>query len=490
MRLLPGQPKDIANESISSYNLMRAAVVDPDMITTVYRLFPEEAPLTDFLEIKGLKAKGLYEGLANGQYKVTKSNVVMYPIANTNKRKMRFVGVFSNGACYASDAYPTTPGKDQTEFYVYLDSNWAIPKETLELADNRTLLYIIDDQVPEEYNGSFKYRVKVVTKIKATYCDPILLQEGMECTPVMTMYEHDFSETAGEKYTFDGWGRSYMTLQRFKHSWSGTAAAMKEGMKWTIHNGEKSFLSHADYLMMKRAAEYHEYAMVFGQGTVDEDGNILMKDTKGREVMAGDGIMYQGEGAFEYPVSVWNMNFIEGIMSDIDLRRGKDGLIEAVVMGGKQAISNFSRVLREAGFTTMNNNVEGSGASKGVNNSYEYYEIDGVRLKFIRYRYFDTMQRPSIDLPDGTRRSSHDAIIVPLGVDDNGNNGIEMMTLRGVKSGTVKGIDAGGDIASSIDGSHKHLLFQSGVICRNKVSRIFKPVPTNANPVYYVPAQS
>lgn len=490
MRLLPGQPKDIAGESISSYSLMRAAVVDPDMLTTVWRLYPDEAPLTDFLEIKGLKAKGLYEGLQNGNYKVTKSNIVQYPIANSHKRKQHFVAVYDNGACYRSDAYPTEPGKDQTIFYIYLDSNWALPKEAIELADNKTLLYIVDDQVPEEYNGAFEYKVKLVTKDRTKFCDPALLQESMECAPVMTMYEHDFSETAGEKYSFDGWGTSYMTLQRFKHSWSGTAAAMKEGMKWTIHNGQKTFLSHAEYLMMKRAAAYHEYAMIFGQGTVGEDGTVLMKDTKGREVMSGDGIMYQGDGAYEYPVSVWNMKFIEGIMSDIDLRRGKDGLIEAVVMGGRQAINNFSRVLREEGFVTQNNNIEGSGSGKGVNNTYEYYEISGVRLKFIHYRYFDSVDRPSMDLPDGTRRSSHDAIIVPIGQDDNGNNGIEMLTLRGVKMGTVKGLDAGGDIASSIDGSHKHLLFQSGVICRNKVSRIFKPIPTNSNLTYYVPSQS
>lgn len=490
MRLLPGQPKDIVQESISSYNLMSHAVVEPDMIPTVYRLFPEEAALTRFLDIKGLKTKGLFEGLQNNQYKVVKSNVVHFAIANTDKRKQRFVAVFDNGACYKSDSYPTEPGKDQSEFYIFLDSNWAGPKEVLELADNQTKLYIHDDQVPQEYNGSFMYRVKLVTKIRGNYCDPRLLQEGMECSPVQTMYEHDFSETGVEKYTFDGWGKAYMTLQRLKHSWSGTAAAMKEGMKWTIHNGQKSFLTNADYLMMKRAAAYHEYAMIFGEGTVNEDGEVLMKDTKGREIMAGDGILHQGDGAFEYPVNQWTMGILDSIMRDMDLRVGKDGTLEATVLGGRAAISGIGKALRDAGFRTQNMNIEGTGASKGIVDTLAYYELDGVRLYFNHSRFFDAQSRPSMDLPDGTKRSSHDAIFVPLGFDEHGNNGIELVALRGVKKGTVKGIDAGGDMASSIDGSHTHLLFQSGVICRHKISRAFKPMVYSRTPVYYVPSGS
>ena len=492
MRLLPGQPKDIANESISSYNLMTHAVVDPDIFTTVFRLFPEEASLSSLFDELGLKTSGLFEKMNNGSYRVVKSNVIQYPIANTKRRKQRFVAVFSNGACYKSDAYPTTPGKDQTVFYIYLDTNWAGPKEVIELADNNTLVYVVDDAVPQEYNGSFCYAVKLVTGTNTDYVNVDLLQEGMECTPTMTMYEHDFSETGVEKYTFDGWGTCYLTLQRLKYSWSGTAAAMKEGMKWTVHNGQVSFLSNADYLMMKRAAEYHNYAMLFGKRTVNVDGEVIMKDLKGREVMAGDGIVNSGDGAYEYPIpySGYTMKFFDSIMDDIDVRSGKDGLLKVAVACGNAAMREIQNMLIQQGYVTQNNNVEGTGAEKGVNNSYSFIEYNGVRFIFKKQRFFDAEYRPSVDLGDGTRRSSHDAIFIPLGVDDNGNNGIEMVALRGLKKGTVKGIDAGGDIASSVDGSHTHILFQAGVICRNKIARAFKPMPVNDNPIYYDPQQN
>lgn len=470
MRYLPGQPKDISNESINSYSLMSHAVADPDIIPSVFTLWEEElTPVTSFLNLKGMKSKGLFDNLRGNNYRVVKSNVVQYPIENSKHRKSRIVR-------FVSDAYPTQPGNFLTPFSVVLDNNWPGPKEVLELADNQTKLWIYDDQIPQEVTDGFLYNVKLVTKIRESFVNPALLDGGMECAAVQTMYEHDQSETGVEKYTFDGWASSYMTLQRLKYSWSGTAAAMGESKKWTIHNGEVTFLTHAENIMMKRAAEYHEYAIIFGEGTVAADGEILMKDSKGREVMAGDGVMNLGDGAYEYPYNAWTMDFLESIMEDMDIRAGRDGKLEVMFVGGQKAINGFSRLMISSGFTTMNNNVEGSGADKGVNNTYGYYEFGGVRIVPKRYRWFDSEGRPTMYLPDGTKRSSWDGIFVPVGLDSNGNNQIELIQLRPMKTGTVSGIDKGGEMATSVDGSHKHVLFQTGVISRAKVARIFRPI--------------
>jgi hypothetical protein len=47
-----------------------------------------------------------------------------------------------------------------------------------------------------------------------------------------------------------------------------------------------------------------------------------------------------------------------------------------------------------------------------------------------------------------------------------------------MKMGSVSGIDKGGEgMSNSVDGSHHHILFQSGVILRNQdgVAMIYRP---------------
>lgn len=480
MRLLPGQPQELAGKSIDSFSLIKHAINNPDVLPRVWELFKEEeSPLSAILSVKGLKTKGLFDNMSGQNYRVVKSNHVQYPIKSTDKRKAMFVANGS-GVTFLSDAYPTKPGYKQTPFYFWLNSNWVRPKELIELADNVTLLYVYTEEEPIEDSYGWRYEGKIWTKEREDFIDPTLLAEGMECAPVMAPYEQDFSETGSEKYTFDGWGDAYMTLQRVKFSYSGTAAAMGASRDWYAFQNAKgqtvsTYIDYADKMMMKRAAEYHEYSIIFGQGTVTVDGEVLMKDKRGREIMAGDGILYQGDGAYEYPINGdWTLKFLEGIMTDVDIRAGKDGLQEVVFLAGRQSISSFGRMMREAGFVTQNHNVEGTGSEKGVNNTYSYYEVDGVRIIPKRYRYLDSIQRPSMWLPDGTRRSSWDGIFVPLGQTSGGDTGIELVQLRPMKKGSVDGINVGGSMATSVDGSSVHVLIQSGVISRNKISRIFR----------------
>jgi hypothetical protein len=484
LRLLPGQPADVAGESISSYSLIKAAVNNPDVLPTVWRLFPEEAPLSQLLAAKGLFTKNLRDNMSETQnkygYRVVKSNHVMYPVANTDQRKCTLVDNGS-GVAFKSDAYSTKPGLNQTPFYIYLDSNWARPKEVIQLADLTTLIYVYDENEPVETTSGWRYECKMVTKNNDSYVDTALLQIGSECAPQMTMYEHDFSETGHEKYTFDGWGHAYMTLQRVKMSYSGTAAAMGNSKEWYAFRNSKGdevtgYIDYAEKEMMKRIIRYQEFAKIFGRGTVTEEGVTILKDKRGREILAGDGILHQGDGAYEYPMNgPWTFKRLEHVMRDLDIRTGKDGLLEVVMGAGYESRASFGRMMREAGLVTQNNNIVGDGAAKGVIQDYSFYELDGVRIIPKRIRFFDSQATPSIYLSDGTKRSSWDAVFVPLGQDEKGQNGIELIQLRPMKTGSVHGINVGGDgMASSVDGSSKHVLIQDGVISRVKIARSFR----------------
>lgn len=480
MRILPGQPQEFANQTPTSHELVKFAVSEPEILPYIATLWRgEDTPFSSLLADRGLTSKGLFTGMNNKNYRVVGSNQVMYRIQHSDRRKLRMK---DNGSgTFVCDAYANEPGKYQSVVSIYLDGNWFSPKDVLELKDNRTLVYIADDILPQEVAGGvWEYKVKLVTDEREAYIDPELLTENSELGFVMTMFEHDLSETAYEKYTFDGWGKAYMTLQRMKYSISGTAAAMKGGTLWTEHNGQKTWLSEAQAQMFKRWAQANEYAMIWGKGTVTADGDVLMKDLKGREIMAGDGILNQGDGALKFPYNKWTKGFLHSIMKNMQIRAGSNGLTELVFIGGQESTWAFNdMLLNEFKQNPVSINV-GGGSEKGVNATYKYYEINGVRVIPMHYKWFDSPDRPQWIREDGTNNNSWGGIFVSLGNAQSGEKGVELMTLRDrqFKMGTVSGIDKGGDMmANSVDGSHHHILAQTGILLRNQdgVAEIYRP---------------
>jgi hypothetical protein len=72
-----------------------------------------------------------------------------------------------------------------------------------------------------------------------------------------------------------GFGDAHLTLQRFKYSYSGTAAAMDKNKKVTgrwVQAGDynqKSFISQAQDDMMKMISKYADFQIMEGKSTVD-----------------------------------------------------------------------------------------------------------------------------------------------------------------------------------------------------------------------------
>lgn len=475
MRLLRGMPQDINGDSISSYSLINAAINDPDKLPIVYQAFPGEARISSYLGLKGYYTKGLRDNTTQGNYRVVKSNHVQYAVKMDKNRTVRFV-LGPTGTTYVAQDMLKI-GIGGIGFKIYVDSNYARPNEVIYLGDAaKTQLFVYDEREPEEVDGGFCYNVKLVGNNHSAWVDPSLLQEGDEAGVGMNMYEHDFSETGSERYAFDTYADAYMTVQRVKMSWSGTAAAMGNSATWYEHNGGVTFLTKAEQDMFARIAEMHEFQIVHGKGTVSIDGKVMLKDRRGRDILAGDGILNQGYGAFEYPLNKQvTLGYLENIMRDLDISVDHDGVMEVIAPMGKAFYSSFASLMRKEGFLTQNNNVVGDGAAKGVINSYSYYEIDGVRLIPKAHSSFSKM--PSKMLADGTKLTEWEAFFVPTGKTEYGENKIELVQLRPMKVGTVSGIDKGGDgMATSVDGSEKHILIQSGVICRTKVIRGFRSI--------------
>jgi hypothetical protein len=201
-----------------------------------------------------------------------------------------------------------------------------------------------------------------------------------------------------------------------------------------------------------------------------------LTDETNQEIVAGDGILYSGDGPIEYPQSKgWTPRFVESFWQDIApyCKPDEYGNTEFAMLMPEKSFMNFSLAAAEMG-VTADSNIEGVGDDKIINNTYKGVSLGGIRGIAIKY---DRMgQRPGITLKDGRRTNDYECIVVPLGRTASGQRGIELLQLRPAVNGRVAGIDSGGNFsASSVDGTSEHLLLQNGIINMNQVFKIYLP---------------
>ncbi len=481
MRLLPGGLKTVANESITSRMLLDYGVKNPDFIPTIFRIPQLDSPLISLLDIKGLKTNGLNYGsnFLNSNYRTVGSNHIQYKIESTDIRKEHFKAG-PDGYTFLDEQTPTTPGIGKHPFWGWLDSNYIGYKDIIQLADGRTQLYVISDGGEEESNGSFKYKFLVQDNLDTSYVDPDIMSDGYEVMLAMTQHEQDFSFTGNERYTFGGFGDTYLSLQRIKYSYSGTAKAMDKNGKSSVyavtHGGQTTFLEYAEFEMLKMAARFTEFQILEGKTTVNFDSKkVMIHDDQGREIMGGSGVMYSNYGPVEMPMNNgWNQRFLESFFADIDssITRGSDGNREIALLMAPRASLSFQQMMTKNRLT-LNQNIVGDGKDKGVIDTYKYYEMDGIRV--IAQRYDKFSNRPGIPLVDGSKTNEWDCVGIPIGLTAGGRNAVELVQLRPTVKGTVAGIDAGGNIANSIDGSSTHMLWQLGVISQVQPILLYRP---------------
>lgn len=472
MQILKTQPLDISNETIMSYHFKNYAISNPEVLPQVARLFGnKESVLTSLLAAKGLTSGDLYSSAAKQHYKVVGNRKVVWQLEGENER----VGTIVSASC---DMYSSEMGKNQSIISLVIDTNWFSPREVLMLADGSTLVYNVDEFVPEEVPGGWLYHVKVQTNDNGTYVDAGLLAEGMQISAIFNLYE-EMSETAYEKYTFHHKSSTNLSIMRMKWSVSGTAEAINPGKVWIEHNGAVSWMTHAQYTMLSRWARYRENHTLFSKSTVTANDEIILKTEGGFDIMAGDGILNQGDGAFRIPTNKLTKNTLEKAMSNLSIySNAVDGSQEVVVICGKAWKREFNRIVKlEGGLDPKT--VEISGAGKGVVNTYDFYEIDGVRIIPRVYDWFDMPGRAHAIGADGERNDSHRAIFISIGDVKLGRPNVQLLSLGGRQyiEGEVNGINKGGMMANSVDAKSHHILSESGVAVMdmNGIMEMYRP---------------
>ncbi len=471
----PGFVKQFANETVMSNHLLQVALAEPEVIPQFATLFEKESTaFSSLLAKKGLTSKGLYAGLQSDSYRVVGNRKVMWPVKGIDKRKGTILA--STSTLIAS-----TPGYGGEVVTLDLDTNWFSPKDVLELKDKKTLVLVVDDQLPTEIeSGKWRYFVRMVRSDKTDYIAIALLGVGSEIGFAYTMFE-EMSETAYEKYTFDDWSGSWMTIQRMKWSVSGTAAQMKVKKHWITHNGEMAWLTHAEMQMLKRWAEAREYQLLFGKGTVTDKDEVLMRDMKGRDIVGGDGLLNIGDGSLRFPYNRLTTDVIKNLMRNLQILADPNGKLEVAVIAGQEFMFQWGELMETMGLNlNPSQMVEGTGSTKGINATYSFYEFNNVRFIPVWHKFFDDPSRPSWTTTEGFEKESQRAIFVSLGQADVGTNNVELLALgnRSFRKGTIAGINQGGDaMKSSVDGEHTHVLSETGIKCANMygVAELYRP---------------
>lgn len=480
MRIIqPGTMRHFSNETTTSNHLLSLALSDPEILPQVATLFSaEHTPFSSLLARKGLTSSGLYANMENKNYKVIGNRKVQWAVKGMDERKGRIMSATYSNA--------DKPGYGGGIIELHVDINWFSPYDVLELSDNRTYLHVVDDKLPEkDDSGYYIYKTRMARDNKEAYVNPALLARNKEIGWSHTAF-YEMSETGYEKYTFHDAATTHMTIQRMKWSISGTAAQMNTKKYWIEHNGQMAWTTEQEMQMLKRWAMARERQLLFGKSTVGENDEVLVSDMKGRELMAGDGLIYSGSGALKFPYHILNEKYVNSVLKNLQLHADGDGKFTVAAIVGQEWMTQFQDMCARKKVSSGEDRgvVDGSGSNKGINNTYKFYEWNGVRLMPIWYKYFDSPARPGDITPEGWVRESQRAIFVSLGQADTGNNNVELLTLgnRQFRKGTIGGIDVGGDeMKSSVDGQHTHVLSETGIASMSLygVAEMYRPYGVN-----------
>ncbi len=464
MRLVdPGTLKGFANETTMSNHLFQYAITEPEILNQAVTLFPRVATFQTLLADRNLTAKGLFADMKTDNYTVVGNTKVKWPVKSLHARKGVILGFEAEDTTY--------PSRYGSVVKLKLDTNWFSPYDALELADNNTIVTVVDDMLPQEIDtGIWLYYVRLNRSREDDYIDPTLLEEGKEIGFAYTNF-YEMSETAYEKYTFDDMASSTLTIQRMKWSISGTASQMNVRKHWVTHNGEMAWMTHQELKMLERWAAAREFQLIRGKGTVSKTDKIMLKDMKGRDIRSGDGLLNIGDGSLKFPFNNLNKRTIDNVLENLSILSNNDGVMEVAAVGGKKFMTRFGQIMRDEFKVTAQELVEGSGREKGVNATFSYYELDGVRIVPVWSKWFDDMTRPSEYAADGSRKLSWNAFFTSLGNTEAGNPNVELITLgdRQFKKGTVAGINQGGEkMQTSVDGEHTHILSETGIVSKDE----------------------
>lgn len=481
MRLVGSSTYD-ANVTTTYNSLDYHLMLQPEIMTNVVQLF--EGNFTNFLSFlgrNGMSVSGLSAGMSNDRYTVIGNRKVKWALEGFSLRKGHITTDVAPAAGYANI------GENGSVFSISLDTNFFSKYDQLELVDRRTYIILLSEPVKSTATDEWTYQARLVTNRPGAFVNANLLLAGTEVGFLQTSFP-EMSETGYEKNTFPEWHIETMTIQRMKFSISGSAAAT---VMWVSHNGQNLWTTRQRLKMLERWAIALENQMIFGVATQDANDNVALQDLEGRDIVAGNGIVAQGDRSLKFAYNRLSARFLENVMQQMQLYKTGDGMLRIAVGGGQAFIWDFQRLMREV-FGQNPKPLFSDANGRGVNSTFTWYEMGGVRLETMWIPAFDAQWRPQHKDMHGTSFESYRGFFVSLGNTIGGDPNIELIALgngqqdRRFVEKTVTGmVDVGQgtdrvamQASNSMDAAQVHILSECGICMKNPFgfAEVYRPV--------------
>lgn len=475
MRIVPGNILHHADRTMNVPALTEALAIAPEIIYNVSNLYEEhETAFSSFLARKQLTASGLFADAKSPDWQVIGNRQFKWPLEGRSHRKGRIVS--NNGA-------GETPGIGHTLVTLTVDTDWFTENETLQCWDARTILFVREKH--KAGDGNWNYVIQLVSSDPSEFIQPALIAPGEELSSGYTMYP-EASEDASERITHPEWHTEWLTIQRFKYSITGTANAHKLLIE---HNG-KYLMAEAQHIRtLRQVMRARENQLIFGRASIDATGNhVGVRDKWDREIVAGNGIIHQGDPSMKFTYNNMTLGWIENLLNHMQLSlTGTSSGTEIVFGGGLAFYTEFHRAMR--GIFEMNPIVfsQGEGENKGVNATpFGYYQFNGMKLIPIWIKAFDDpMSAQKFDSWGQNYRSrmgfalnlgstlgggSPNVRLLALGNSEEDRRYVEREIL-GMTGGGVKNSKSNRMmVSSSVDAKEVHILMETGLALLNPLA--------------------
>jgi len=290
----------------------------------------------------------------------------------------------------------------------------------------------------------------------------------------------------------------HTTKQRKSVSISGDAFANK--VVWYEYEGQKGFSFEAEKQARAQFLLEDDYRLTWGESTMrDQYGNLLdrpsMQDEWGEDIVAGDGLIRQIEGANDVEASGVDGSATYDDFSDlVKAAKKKKNRISGntyIVMTGSDGMSNAHDVVssRLSASTPLVQMVKETsnpgGAEPNVGFNFKRLNVAGEQLIFVENPRMDDEELFPRRLTNGNLAMSSSYYLLDFEADDMGQRNIEIRTRgrEGVNRNLVylwqNGMTGYGSPDSPVDAIDFHMLKETLLAAYNtKSCGILKPTAT------------
>ncbi len=449
--------------------LTAQGMIQPEIMRNVLPLFEANYATVSSLLVRRGSTPMNVGGLQNtDSFKTIGSRQVKWSVEGYPTRKAVIREAPSSG----------TPGALQEEFSFVTDIDWFGVGDDLELGDRRTTIHV---NAKTRVGNGARYFCKLNTNRIGDFVDPTLLAVDAEVGWLHTSFP-ELSEDATEKTVFPEWYTTFIGIQRAKYTISGSAMHSKIYFE---HNGVRLWDTRQNFEMLRRWAMGIENQMLFGRSTMDSQGNCLVQDRLGRDIVMGDGLIAQGDNSLKYTYNTLSHRHLDAVLQDLQAMATTNGTMEVMAICGSQFFFEFQALMRDVfGQAPQVLFAKGSGDSgNGVETNFTSYRVGNVKLTVAQHQALDNPTRPIIRDNFGRNINSRTCYFVSLGNTVGGDPNIQPLALgneRGDRS-FVRRVISGmagpgyktGDgkyevtAASPVDGMQVHVLNEVGIMLRN-----------------------